>query len=45
LKSVPVAQLVKAMIKPALKNVNAAITSKNVTLKSAHATLTAACNS
>jgi hypothetical protein len=45
-KSVPVAQLVKAMIEPALKNVGAAITAKNETnFKSAYATLTAACNS
>lgn len=44
-KSVPVAQLVKAMIEPALKNVDAAITGKNITnFKSAYAALTAACN-
>lgn len=42
----PVAQLVKAIITPALKNVDAAIRGKNVTnFKSAYTTLTAACNS
>jgi hypothetical protein len=44
-KSVPVAQLVKAMIEPALKNVVAAITGQSATnFKRAYGTLTAACN-
>jgi hypothetical protein len=45
-KNRPVAQLVKAMIEPALKKLDAAITGKNAAnFKSAYATLTAACNS
>jgi hypothetical protein len=45
-KSVPVAQLVKTIIEPALKKLDNAIASKSVAdFKSAYATLTAACNS
>ena len=44
-KSVPVAQLVKAIIEPALKNVHAAINAKDVeAFKPAYGALTAACN-
>lgn len=45
-KNVPVAQLVKAIIEPALKNVDAAIARKDVAaFKTAYAALTTACNS
>jgi hypothetical protein len=45
-KSVPVAQLVKAIIEPPLKNLDAAIAAKDlVAFKTAYGTLTAACNS
>lgn len=44
-KNVPVAQLVKAMIEPAMKNVDAAIADKNLAVfKNAYTSLTAACN-
>jgi hypothetical protein len=45
-KSVPVARLIKAIIEPALKNVDAAINAKNMdAFKPAYEALTAACNS
>jgi hypothetical protein len=45
-KSVPVAQLIKEMIEPALKSVDAAIAAKDAgAFKPAYAALTAACNS
>jgi hypothetical protein len=44
-KNVPVAQLVKAMIEPAMKSVDAAIASKNaMAFKNAYTSLTVACN-
>lgn len=44
-KNVPVAQLVKAMIAPAMKTVEAAIAGRNpVAFKNAYTALTAACN-
>jgi hypothetical protein len=44
-KNVPVAQLVKAMIEPPMKNVDAAIANKDpAAFKSAYNALTAACN-
>ena len=45
-KSVPVAKLVEAIFRPALKKVDAAVAAKNMAdFKNAYDTLTAACNS